>query len=783
LNRQSVFCKKYFLIMERKGFTEPLGMAEEDDIRKGKRKKKFERKTKKEKNFSEKRKAGFSEPDDLENESDNNGEKKDRKENEQERDEVEEIIEKDIFSPSFIAKFYEDGKKDQTRKDELIEDYSGELRDLLLEKLRHDDFELNEFVLQFFSQKAVSEKEALEMKNIFEETIFEKKYHSCIGEDLWDKERKKCIRILGYDRKKGEEKKVLVSIGMIGRTARDLKTVSADELDQMFLDNDYGFHFSRAAFDHTYHRMKDSSELLNESETSAKRDGKGKLTSIKTETTKEESDKIFLEKTRELWKKFAVHGFVSVDDKGNKTLIADTDLDGKSCLELLKLAGFDTSDVRYVNPGEMEEDALTMDSGRINGVASLNDGKETIFDHHTPESSRFSSAAKFTYEMLTETGLLEKQKYLDEFIKFVTDEDNKTYTESELKEMFDPDGKGKKPFYHKTLIGLSRYMSMDDMLEFFREGKDPRGELDKEYLKARKAVGMDEDGKTLIDASNEVGWKMNQSRKSMREMKKEGFTVDTGQERYGQVIIDTGTIYKDRLVKKISQGFDAARPMGYGGYLLWFPEKNSFKLYTARPMDFDFSQGLSIRGNFWNKPPGIDGPLTVTLEEVLSKLCGKETKIEGKLKEALDKEQEGISNLAKKEAVKGKAGEESKTESFLSEPKAKSKKEKTERKPAEFSEKEKNYLDVYTRLVHSSLDYMENGSYLFEQGYDLRDKDDIETIKKADLKKFWEQEVYQKLLEDGRMREETIPKAIEEIKIEIKKLNRLRAEAQNSEVE
>lgn len=108
---------------------------------------------------------------------------------------------------------------------------------------------------------------------------------------------------------------------------------------------------------------------------------------------------------------------------------------------------------------------------------------------------------------------------------------------------------------------------------------------------------------------------------------------------------------------------------------------------------------------------------------------------------------------------------------------------RSKEKPSEFSEREKHYLNAYTRLVKDSLDYMEKEDYLIEQGYDPKDEREFQTVKKADLKKFWEHELYEKLLEGGKFREETIPEVIVEIRKEIEKLNRLRAEAQDAGLE
>ena len=53
--------------------------------------------------------------------------------------------------------------------------------------------------------------------------------------------------------------------------------------------------------------------------------------------------------------------------------------------------------------------------------------------------------------------------------------------------------------------------------------------------------------------------------------------------------------------------------------------------------DISFAEGFLVRECFWNIP-GSDVKTNITLEEVLSKLCGKKVKIDGKLEEAIEKE-------------------------------------------------------------------------------------------------------------------------------------------------
>lgn len=73
--------------------------------------------------------------------------------------------------------------------------------------------------------------------------------------------------------------------------------------------------------------------------------------------TEKEGNKRFAEKTRELWKEFAVSGVLQYDKSlGKQVLKPFTDLDGNASLGILELAGINTENLEYIRPGEVKKE-------------------------------------------------------------------------------------------------------------------------------------------------------------------------------------------------------------------------------------------------------------------------------------------------------------------------------------------------------------------------------------------------------------------------------------------
>lgn len=378
---------------------------------------------------------------------------------------------------------------------------------------------------------------------------------------------------------------------------------------------------ARAASWHTLHKLENYSDL--------------------NASTKEESDEKFLELTRKLWNELTIHGKTEYDPKTKeKSLRSESDLDGKSCIFLMKLAGIKTDKVNYVYQGEMAESGITMDTSNKHGIIAEEKGKRLIIDHHAPESDRFTSATKFVYEALVETGLLKRKEYLDKYVNFVTGCDNAAYTENEAKKIY--------ANFSRNLYGSRNRLAPEQLLEFFRTGTDPMGSLSEEQLNNEKYFNPGSRNPDKMDSLKQLEYylsgKLKLFENNIKLVENQGFVLDTGNDRFGKVLIDTNKKndkgqWHAKLPAEV--GHLGVRVKGYGGYLIWSPQNESFVLYTTRPMNDEsmpggLSQGINIRGNMIMKPMNKE-PLTISLEEILSKLTGKaDFQVAGNLKKAFE---------------------------------------------------------------------------------------------------------------------------------------------------
>lgn len=317
--------------------------------------------------------------------------------------------------------------------------------------------------------------------------------------------------------------------------------------------------------------------------------------------TKEEGDQKFIQKTKEIWKEFAVHGILGFNKEGKKTILNFTDLDGKCSLALLKLAKINTENVKYVAPGEFIEGGINIDTGYQNGLVLKDNGKTVFMDHHGDESGNDTSATKVVYEVLTSLGLLKKEKYLDNLVEFVTQVDNKTF----------PYQKDYFTNSFKTVIGLQRFIETKHLFDFFRAGKNPAASLNPDELSQMGLLQRSKEQESLIKLSE----------KRFKEMKLEGLVIPS--KKYGTIAIDIGNTLKN--------GFDAARSFGCDTYIIWNPKEESFFINTVNklPNDFSLSQGKRIRENMWIKSRKSEldqnnEPLKIELKEIIEKLTESE---------------------------------------------------------------------------------------------------------------------------------------------------------------
>lgn len=309
--------------------------------------------------------------------------------------------------------------------------------------------------------------------------------------------------------------------------------------------------------------------------------------------TEKEGDEKFKEKTREFWKELVTHGLIMNGKDKQPTISNFSDLDGDASVGLIKLAGVDASKVDYVHQGGSAEGRVVIDTGNEWGLVVKDGGRTMLIDHHGPDAKSGTSASELTYKILTGLGLLKKEKYLDEMVKFVTNTDNAGYVGSLNKNFFENE-------FPNTLAGLRRHITFDNLREFFKPKtgknkagkavtyfKDPWRALSEEEL---KELGNDKySGKTISEISKQQKKNAEFSVKRLDWLDKNGFALDSG--RYGKIIVDIGG--------KVGFGFEAAAACGYDTYIRWIPEKNMFGIYSTKEITDEFSQGIPVRGKMW----------------------------------------------------------------------------------------------------------------------------------------------------------------------------------------
>jgi hypothetical protein len=168
-------------------------------------------------------------------------------------------------------------------------------------------------------------------------------------------------------------------------------------------------------------------------------------------------------------------------------------------------------------------------------------------------------------------------------------------------------------------LGLARYMTFDDLYEYFKSGRSPVDELSVSDL---KKYNLEKRSQDMLNYKEKAA-------AELETMEKEGFVIDT---QFGKAVVDIG--------ERVPLGFRAVKGNGYSTLLKWFPENNGFFVSTPTSMPKDmFPKGKNIRGKMWiteKDPNAKTNKATITLKQVLDKLTGTDFKGEGKLKEFLE---------------------------------------------------------------------------------------------------------------------------------------------------
>ncbi|MFA5986543.1 MAG: hypothetical protein WC819_04335 [Parcubacteria group bacterium] len=359
--------------------------------------------------------------------------------------------------------------------------------------------------------------------------------------------------------------------------------------------------------------------------------------------TEDAGDKKFLELTRNLWTEFAVHG---MSGDGGKTWAKESDLDGESCLMLMDLAGIkiDRDKVTFLPKGDTLESGIIMDTSGRDGVLSENGGKVLIFDHHDKDkSTRGTSATKFVYETLVDMGLLTREPYLDQYVDFVTRMDNFDIPQDQWNAIC--------ANYPKNLYGLANALEVHDVIALFKNNTDPAQPLEPEYLAQHEYTMRDGQKKTLETLSKEIENHMENAKRDIAELEREGLVFDSGANHFGKILIDPKKVLTNgRAYNRVSGSgasaqlsvFNEKDPDGkpkYGAYMIWSPEQNSFVIYTKNAMTFgpaldEKRDGLMVREHMWMYPNN-DKPLQIGLKDLLSRLSGDDRDIPPSLQKAL----------------------------------------------------------------------------------------------------------------------------------------------------
>ena len=226
-------------------------------------------------------------------------------------------------------------------------------------------------------------------------------------------------------------------------------------------------------------------------------------------TGTDEEKKLFNKKIIELLDDFTTHGKLGDPDPetGERLLKFHSDLDGRACIILLKKAGFDTSNIKYVPQGASPESGWGFDTSKEHGYVIKENGKVLITNDSNKESGKESSA-KFLYDGLKKFGLLSETEALNKFVKFVTKEDNKDYTDEEIGKIIEN--------YPKSIIGIQRYLEDGQLLRIFedqtKKGRkfDQYGALPGVYLEKlsyRNNIDFEEVRRRLFNGKK-IHWKL-----------------------------------------------------------------------------------------------------------------------------------------------------------------------------------------------------------------------------------------------------------------------------------
>ncbi len=361
----------------------------------------------------------------------------------------------------------------------------------------------------------------------------------------------------------------------------------------------------------------------------------------------EEARKAFLEVVNGALETLATHGIF----QGGR-LQKFSDLDGKACIALFKMAGINVSEsgarsrskggvaLTYVEPGAAVEGGINVDTSGKEGVVFDPETGTLYMDHHGGESRSDTSAAELVYDTLWRCGLIEPTMELEAAVAFVTAKDNGMMLEYGLQEMGLENNREemRRMFMQsgRTLAGLSDFVQFEELLKMYQSWvKDPESVwgmcFDSPYRvmtdEELKQIGFRGKGKTLFDRAVERDRAVQQSAETVLRLNEEGWAFNS--EKYGRVLVDNK--------RQVGLGAEAALALGFDTYVIWNKEENSFVIQSTRDLEIELPQGIKVRDRMWLKKRD-DEPLTVTLGDLTASLGLKPDEVGTGLGGALEAE-------------------------------------------------------------------------------------------------------------------------------------------------
>lgn len=399
-----------------------------------------------------------------------------------------------------------------------------------------------------------------------------------------------------------------------------------------------------------------------------------------------------LEATRAVWQDFAYGGKWKYDKQtGHYSVADDADLDAKTSLYLLKLAGIaDNIKTAAVPPGEFKPQATTIDSGKKSGVVVNN--QTVIIDNHQPSRGYETSSAKILYRLLRAANLLDGQdEALAALVEMSVDDDNGRLLNTRAQ------------FEHSdhSLRGLQRYMSADKVHSFFKaqlpkaeaklkNNQTTPGAIEKRdiYHKALnhqlseaelKSLGLNKWKRKNTDRyigaeywqaesiRQAKDWFLQNPGQPDSPLKSDKELMDDGRLIVGQVAgqAQRWAVNIVGLEDKLRAGHDAVTAYGFDGLISYNPEQHSFMVNTTNDQvdlskDLHLQQGVPVRGAMWIKP--MNGqPLTIDLVDILKAVGVNEDYL--KNPQGLIKDYMELERLIKAEEVEIRQGFEAQIQS------------------------------------------------------------------------------------------------------------------------